>query len=118
MMGSLGRQDRSQTHLGGNVRSMYHGVSNVVKPFFGRRLVECEVDNPRPLAYIYRVTLGSPPLSMTASARMTRFLARAKWPEAIGENFRSETQFFPLAPILKSSCLLAGLLVRFCDEPS
>jgi hypothetical protein len=31
---------------------MYHGVSNVVKPFFDPRLARHEVDNPRPLAYI------------------------------------------------------------------
>jgi len=30
---------------------MYHGISNVVKPFFGRMLADGKVDNPFPLAY-------------------------------------------------------------------
>jgi hypothetical protein len=30
---------------------MYHGVSNLVKTFFGRMLAGREVDKPRPLAY-------------------------------------------------------------------
>ena len=30
---------------------MYHGVSNLVKPFFGRTLADHEVDKPRSLAY-------------------------------------------------------------------
>ena len=30
---------------------MYHGISNLVKPFFGHTFADGKVDNPRPLAY-------------------------------------------------------------------
>jgi len=37
MTGSLEKQSDHETHLDYKSRSMYHGVSNLVKPFFGPR---------------------------------------------------------------------------------
>jgi hypothetical protein len=51
MTGSLERQNRSRNPSRYNSRSMYHGVSNLVKPFFSRMLAGREVDKPRPLTY-------------------------------------------------------------------
>jgi hypothetical protein len=48
-----------ETHLGYKSRSMYHGVSNLVKPFFGRTLAGREVDKPRRLAYSCRTVRGA-----------------------------------------------------------
>ena len=50
MTGSLEKQSDHETHLGYKSRSMYHGVSNLVKPFFDRPLAGRQVDKPRPLA--------------------------------------------------------------------
>jgi hypothetical protein len=40
-----------ETHLCYKPRSMYHDISNLVKPFFGRTRTGRKVDKLRPLAY-------------------------------------------------------------------
>jgi len=41
---------------------------------------------------------SKPGLFMKTSAAIASFLARDKWPEAKGEDFRSKTRLFPLVP--------------------
>ena len=46
MAGHLKDNIDHETHLGDNSRSMYHGISNLVKPFFGHIFATVTVDNP------------------------------------------------------------------------
>ena len=56
--------------------------------------------------------LTQPGLLMNASAAIVSFPARGKWPEASGEDFRSETRLFPLAPSLAPVAWPVGAISR------
>ena len=49
---------------------------------------------------------------MNASAAIASFLARGKGPEASGEDFRSETRLFSLAPSLATMAWPVGTISR------